>query len=180
VTLEEVASMGSVKRMIFDAKGMTEDAHKLLAEAKLERAQVSNAVELSDQMQAAKQQIVKNVTTRRQTDAMKQEVDQAAKRAERGQALYDRPEHVYRVPEGVGRVAQVARAVAPNSLQGMQVAEVERMTAKALDVAWKNPQHQNEFHQRVSRFVLPADERRKQQEKEQAQKLERGNGMERG
>ncbi|MFC0254480.1 hypothetical protein, partial [Massilia consociata] len=87
-------------------------------------------------------------------------------------------EHIYRVPETVTRVVDRARAIAPTSLQGMQLAEVERMTAKAVDVEWKAPASQREFDVRVSRFVLPAVERRQQQEKEQARQ-QKGQGMER-
>ena len=52
------------------------------------------------------------------------------------------------------------------------------MTAKAVDVEWKAPASQREFDVRVSRFVLPAVERRQQQEKEQARQ-QKGQGMER-
>jgi hypothetical protein len=53
------------------------------------------------------------------------------------------------------------------------------MTAKAVDVAWKAPASQREFDVRVSRFVLPAVERRQQQEREQARQQQKGQGMER-
>ena len=175
-TQEHIAGMGSVKRMWFDTKGMTEDANKLLADAKLERAQVNNAVELSPQLQAAHKQIAQNVITRKQAVATTRELVDVVQRSDRGQALYDRQEHIYRIPESVGRVIEKARTIAPNSLQGMQLAEVERMTAKAVDVAWMKPEKKNEFEVRASRFVLPAEERRKQQEKEQAQALTKGQG----
>jgi hypothetical protein len=176
VTLEDIAGMGAVKRMLYDTKGMTEEANKLLADAKLERVQVNNAVELSDQVQAARKQIAQNVITRKQAVATTRELVDVVQRSDLGQALYARPEHVYRIPESVGRVVEKARTIAPNSLQGMQLAEVERMTTKAVDVAWTKPEKKNEFEVRVSRFVLPADERRKQQEKEQAQQKEQGQG----
>lgn len=175
-TQEHIASMGSVKRMWFDTKGMTEDANKLLADAKLERAQLNNAVELSSQVQAAHKQIAQNVITRKQAVATTRELVDVVKRSDRGQALYDRQEHIYRIPESVGRVVEKARTIAPNSLQGMQLAEVERMTTSAADVAWTKPEKKNELEVRMSRFVLPAEERRKQQEKEQALAKDQGRG----
>jgi hypothetical protein len=177
-TLADVAGMGSLKRLMYDTKAMTEEAHQLLAAAKLERAQVGNAVELSPEVQAAlKADELAKRTRLRTVEAIK-ELDQVLTRTERGQAPHQRQEHIYRVPETVTRVVDRARAIAPTSLQGMQLAEVERMTAKAVDVEWKAPASQREFDVRVSRFVLPAVERRQQQEKEQARQ-QKGQGMER-
>lgn len=178
-TLADVASMGGVKRFLYDTKGMTEDAEKLLAAAKLERVQVGNAIELSPEVQAALKANEQATQARRQTFVTVKELDQVLDRTERGLAPWQRPEHIYRVPETVTRVVDRARAIAPASLQGMQAAEVERMTAKAVDVAWKAPASQREFDVRVSRFVLPAVERRQQQEREQARQQQKGQGMER-
>jgi hypothetical protein len=178
-TLADIDSMGSIKRFMYDTKGMTEDAHKLLEAGKLERIQVGNAVELSPEVQAALKADEQAKQTRVRTVQMVKELDQVLTRTERGQAPYQRPEHVYRLPDTVTRVVDRARAIAPTSLQGMQLAEVERMTAKAVDVAWKAPASQREFDVRVSRFVLPADERRQQQEREQARQQQKGHGMER-
>jgi hypothetical protein len=177
--LAEVAGMGGIKRFMYDTKGMTDDAHKLLAAAKLERIQVGNAVELSPEVQAALKADELAAQARRQTVVMVKELDQVLTRTERGLAPWERPEHIYRVPETVTRVVDRARAIAPASLQGMQIAEVEKMTAKAVDVAWKAPASQREFDVRVSRFVLPAVERRQQQEREQARQQQKGQGMER-
>lgn len=178
-TLADVASMGGVKRLLYDTKGMTEDAEKLLAAAKLERVQVGNAIELSPEVQAALKANELATQARRQTFVTVKELDQVLDRTERGLAPWQRPEHIYRVPETVTRVVDRARAIAPASLQGMQAAEVERMAAKAVDVAWKAPASQREFDVRVSRFVLPAVERRQQQEREQARQQQKGQGMER-
>lgn len=178
-TLADVASMGGVKRFLYDTKGMTDDAEKLLAAAKLERAQVGNAIELSPEVQAALKADERATQVRRHVVVKVKELDQVLTRTERGLAPYQRPEHVYQVPETVTRVVDRARAIAPASLQGMQLAEVERMTAKAVDVAWKAPASQREFDVRVSRFVLPAVERRQQQEREQARQQQKGQGMER-
>lgn len=178
-TLADVASMGGVKRFLYDTKGMTEDAEKLLAAAKLERAQVGNAIELSPEVQAAIKANEQATQARRQTFVTVKELDQVLDRTERGLAPWQRPEHIYRVPETITRVVDRARAIAPASLQGMQAAEVERMTAKVVDVAWKAPASQREFDVRVSRFVLPAVERRQQQEREQARQQQKGQGMER-
>jgi len=178
-TLADVASMGGVKRFLYDTKGMTEDAEKLLAAAKLERAQVGSAIDLSPEVQAALKANELATQARRQTFVTVKELDQVLDRTERGLAPWQRPEHIYRVPETVTRVVDRACAIAPASLQGMQAAEVERMTAKAVDVAWKAPASQREFDVRVSRFVLPAVERRQQQEREQARQQQKGQGMER-
>lgn len=178
-TLADVAGMGGIKRFMYDTKGMTEDAHKLLAAAKLERVQVSNAVELSPEVQAALKADELAAQARRQTVVMVKELDQVLTRTERGLAPWERPEHIYRVPETVTRVVDRARAIAPASLQGLQATEVERMTAKAVDVAWKTPASQREFDVRVSRFVLPAVERRQQQDREQAREKQQGPSMSR-
>lgn len=177
--LTEIAGMGSFKRLMYDTKGSTEEAHKLLAAAKLERVQVGNAVELSPEVQTALQANDRATQARRQTVVMVKELDQVLTCTERGLAPWQRPEHIYRVPETVIRVVDRARAIAPASLQGIQLAEVERMTAKAVDVAWKAPASQREFDVRVSRFVLPAVERRQQQEREQARDKQQGHGMSR-
>ena len=178
-TLADIDSMGSIKRFMHDTKWMTEEAHKLLAAAKLERVQVGNAIELSPEVQAALKTNEQATQARRQTFVTVKELDQVLDRTERGLAPWQRPEHIYRVPESVARVVDRARAIAPASLQGMQAAEVERMTAKAVDVAWKAPASQREFDVRVSRFVLPAVERRQQQEREQARQQQKGQGMKR-
>lgn len=178
-TLADVAGMGGIKRFMYDTKGMTEDAHKLLAAAKLERVQVGNAIELSPEVQAALKADELATQARRQTVVMVKELDQVLDRTERGLTPWQRPEHIYRVPETVTRVVDRARAIAPASLQGMQAAEVERMTAKAVDVAWKTPASQREFDVRVSRFVLPDVDRRQQQEREQAREKQQGPSMSR-
>jgi len=59
----------------------------------------------------------------------------------------------------------------------MQTMEVERMTARAVDVAWKKPESQREFDVRVSRFVLPAEQRRQMQERDQVKQSQRNQGM---
>jgi hypothetical protein len=177
--LADVASMGGVKRFLFNTKEMTEGGHKLLAAAKLERAQVGNAIDLSPEVQAVLKANELATQARRQTFVAVKELDEVLTLTERGLAPWQRPEHIYRVPETVTRVVDRARAIAPASLQGMQAAEVERMTAKAVDVAWKAPASQREFDVRVSRFVLPAVERRQQQEREQARQQSKGHGMER-
>lgn len=178
-TLADVAGMGGIKRFMYDTKAMTEEAHKLLAAAKLERVQVGNAVELSPEVQAALKADELAAQARRQTVVMVKELDQVLTRTERGLAPWERPEHIYRVPETVTRVVDRARAIAPVSLQGLQATEVEKMTAKAVDVAWKTPASQREFDVRVSRFMLPAVERRQQQEREQARQQRQGQGIER-
>lgn len=177
--LADVASMGSVKRFMFNTKEMTEGAHKLLAAAKLERVQVGNAIELSPEVQAALKANELATQARRQTFVAVKELDEVLTRTERGLAPWQRPEHIYRVPETVTRVVDRARAIAPASLQGMQAAELERMTAKAVDVAWKAPASQREYDVRVSRFVLPAVERRQQQQEREQARQRPGQGMER-
>ena len=176
--LADVAGMGGIKRFMYDTKGMTEDAHKLLAAAKLERVQVGNAIELSPEVQAALKADELATQARRQTVVMVKELDQVLDRTERGLAPWQQPQHIYRVPEIVTRVVDRARAIAPASLQGMQLAEVEKMTAKAVDVSWKAQASQRELDVQKSRFVLPAMERR-QQERERAREKQQGQGMSR-
>jgi hypothetical protein len=175
--LQDIAGMGFVKRQLLDTKWMTEEANRRIAQAKAERDQVLQAVERSPEMQAAQAAAAEAARKRQQVGATIGELGQLVPRAERGQALFDRPEHIYRVPESVGRVVDKARAIAPHGVKGMPAADIERLTIKALDVAWKAPESQNEFQVRVSRFVVPAEQRRQLQEKEQARKQDQGHGL---
>ena len=176
-TLEEVAGMGFLAGKWNNAQGMTEAAHKLQAEAKDERGQILADIEQSPQVKAAREANRQAKQARERTADAAQELGQILERSECGQALHQRPEHIYRIPETIGRVVNKARAIAPNSLKGMQLAEVERMTAKAADVSWKEQPNQNDFQKRVSRFVVPAEQRRQLQEKEQAKNQDRSYGL---
>jgi hypothetical protein len=175
-TLEDIAGMGMAKRLWFDTKGMTAEAAKMMENAKLERTQVSNAVEVSPEVEAAKQA---NLVIERRRPFIKvelEDLEKAAQDIERGQALYQLPKNGYRVPDAVMRVVERARTTAPNSLAGMRAEEVERMTTKAIDVEWKKPESQHEFKVRASRFVLPAEQRKQLQEREAKKALERNSG----
>jgi len=172
-TLQDIAGMGGLKKLMYDTKGMTQEANTQLSQAKAERDQVLQAVERSPEMQAAQAAAAEAVRKRQQVGATIGELGQLVPRAERGQALFDRPDHIYRVPETVGRVADKARAIASHGVKGMPAADIERLTIKALDVAWKAPESQNEFQVRVSRFVVPA-EQRQLQGKAQARNQDRG------
>lgn len=163
-TLQDIAGMGFVKKRLMDTKWMTEEANRRIAQAKAERDQVLQAVERSPEMQAAQAAAAEAVRKRQDVGATIGELGQLVPRAERGQALFDRPEHIYRVPDAVGRVVEKARAIAPHGVKRMPAADIEQLTIKALDVAWKAPESQNEFQVRVSRFVVPAEQRRQLQE----------------
>lgn len=179
-TLEDVAGMGFIKRQLNDTKWMTEQAHKMQAEAQHERVQILATIEQSPQVQAALEANKQAKQTRLRTADAAQELGKIAARSDPGQAPYELKKHSYTVPEVVKRVVDKARAIAPNSLQGMQLAELERMTAKAADVAWKAPGNQNEFQVRVSRFVVPAEQRRQrqqQQQREQSQEQDNSPGL---
>lgn len=176
-TLQDIAGMGGLKKLMYDTKGMTEEAHTRIAQAKAERDQVLQAVERSPEMQAAHAAAAEATRKRQRMVDTIGELGQLVPRAERGQALFDRPEHIYRVPEAVGRVVEKARAIAPHGVKGVPAADVERMTVKAIDVAWRAPESQNEFQVRVSRFVVPAEQRRQLQEKGKAQDKSHGLGL---
>lgn len=175
-TLDDIAGMGFIKRQLNDTKWMTEQAHKLQEEAKHDRAQVAAAVEHSPQVQAALKANDQTKQTRQRTAVDAQELAKIAAR-EPGQAPYELRKHSYTVPKAVERVMNKARAIAPNSLQGMQLAEVERMTARAADVAHKEQDNQNDFQKRVSRFVVPAEQRRQQLQREQSQARDNSPGL---
>lgn len=178
-TFKHIAGMGRFKRAWFDTKGMTEEANNLLEAAKLERAQVRNSVNLSPEVQAAEKAIGESEQGRRRVAATLDELKDVESRMVRGEAAYKRPEHIYRVPDGVTRVIEKARQIAPGALAGMQATEMEEMAARAVDVAWKKPESQREFDVRVSRFVLPAEQRKRLHERDQAKQRQRGQGMER-
>lgn len=177
-TLDDIAGMGFFARKMHDIKGMTDEAHQLQEEARRDRAQVEATISQSPQVQAALKANEQAKQARGRTADAAQELGQILERSELGQALHQRPERTYSVPETVGRVVNKARAIAPNSLQGMQLAEVERMTAKAADVAWTAPREgTNEHLVKVSRFVVPAEQRRQLQQKEHAKNQEQGHGL---
>jgi len=174
-TLEDIAGMGFFTRKMHDIKGMTAEAHQLQEEAKHDRAQVAAAIEQAPQVQAARKANEQAKQTRDRAADDAQELAKIAARAP-SQAPYELPKHSYTVPNAVERVVNKARAIAPNSLQGMQLAEVERMTAKAADVAWTPPREgTNEHLVKVSRFVVPAEQRRQRQLQQREQSQERDN-----
>jgi hypothetical protein len=156
-TLEEVAGLGFLAGK-WKAKGMTEAAHKLQAEAKDERDQILCDIERSPEVQAARKANQEAKQARLRTADAAQELGKILERSERGQALHERPAHSYNLPEVVGRVLNKARSIAPNSLQGMQLADVERMTAKAAEVVWIKPEGVNPHLEKVSRFVVPREQ----------------------
>lgn len=153
-TLQDIAGMGGLKKLMYDTKGMTQEANTQICQAKAERDQVLQAVERSPEMQAAQAVVAEATRKRQQVGATIGELGQLMPRAERGQALFDRPEHIYRMPEAVGRVVDKARAIAQHGVKGMSTAEVEKMTARAIDVAWKAPEGANDHLMAVSRFVM--------------------------
>lgn len=176
-TFQHIASMGTLKRFMYDTKAMTQEANELIANAKLERVQVRNSVNLSPEVQEAEKAIGEVEQGRRRVAATLDELKDIEPRIVRGEAAYKRPEHIYQVPDGVTRVIEKARQTAASTLVGMQTMEVERMTARAVDVAWKKPESQREFDVRVSRFVLPAEQRRQMQERDQVKQSQRNQGM---
>lgn len=178
-TFEHIAGMGTLKRLMYDTKAMTEEANKLLEAAKLERVQVRNSVNLSPEVQTAEKALGEVEQGRRRVAATLDELKNIESRIARGEAAYKRPDHIYRVPDGVARVVEKARQIAPGTLVGMPAMEVEQMVVRAVDVAWKKPGSQREFDVRVSRFVLPAEQQRQLQEHNQAKQNQRSQGMER-
>jgi len=123
-TLQDIAGMGGLKKLMYDTKGMTQEANTQICQAKAERDQVLQAVERSPEMQAAQAVVAEATRKRQQVGATIGELGQLMPRAERGQALFDRPEHIYRMPEAVGRVVDKARAIAQHGVKGMSTAEV--------------------------------------------------------
>ena len=89
------------------------------------------------------------------------------------QPLWQRPA-LYRLPETVTRVVDAARSMAPAAAQAMPPAEVQRMTDRAADVAWTAPASQREYELAKSRFVLSAEERQQQLEREAKRGRSRG------
>lgn len=153
--LQEIAGMGFVKKRLMDIKWMTEEATRRIDQAQAERDQVQQAVERSPEMLAA----VEAGRKRQRLQSVMDDLRQLAPRAESGQALFDRGERNYLVPETTGRVVDKARSIAPLGVKGLPAADIEKMTAKAIGVAWKAPEGANEHLVKVSRFVVPAEQR---------------------
>jgi len=173
-TLEEVAGLGFLAGK-WKAKGMTETAHKLQAEAKDERGQILADIERSPEVQAVRKANRQAKQARDGAPEAVTELGQILVNVEQGQALHQRQANSYNLPEVIGRVVNKARAIAPNSLQGMQLADVERMTAKAAEVSWTKPEGVNPHLEKVSRFVVPREQRVQQlqrsQERDQGPRL---------
>jgi len=174
-TLDEVADMGFFAGKWNNAQGKTEAAHKLQAEARDERAQILADIEQSSEVQAVRKANRQAKQARDGAPEAVTELGQILVNVEEGQALHQRQANSYNLPELVGRVVNKARAIAPNSLQGMQLADVERMTAKAAEVSWIKPEGVNPHLEKVSRFVVPREQRVQQlqrsQERDQGPRL---------
>jgi hypothetical protein len=165
-TLEEVAGLGFLAGK-WKAKGMTETAHKLQAEAKDERGQILADIERSPEVQAVRKANRQAKQARDGAPEAVTELGQILVNVEQGQALHQRQANSYNLPEVIGRVVNKARAIAPNSLQGMQLADVKRMTAKAAEVSWIKPEGVNPHLEKVSRFVVPREQRVQQLQRSQ-------------
>lgn len=175
-TLADVDSMGILKRMVFDTQAMSEEARRLQTAAQVERDQVRAAVEQSPELRAARQSNQEQAQTRRRVVLTTDELREMQGRIAEGQPLWQRPAHLYRVPETVTRVVDAARAMAPAAVPAMPPAEVQRMTDRAADLAWTAPASQREYEVAKSRFVLPAEERQQQLEREAKREKSRGYG----
>ena len=178
-TLEDVDSMGVLKRMVFDTRAMSEEAHRLQTVAQVQRDQVRAAVEQSPELRAARQlnQEQEQEQTRRRVRSTTDKLREMQGRIAEGLPLWQRPVHVYRMPETVTRVVDAARSMAPSAAQAMPPAEVQRMTDRAADLAWRASANQREYEVAKSRFVLPADERQQQIEREAKREKSRGYGL---
>lgn len=175
-TLESVASMGVLKRMIYDTKAMTAEAQRLQRAAERERAQVEDAVAQSPELREGRRQQAEGEQTLRSASHSLKELGEMQARSERGQALWKQPKHVYRLPETVTRVLEAARAAAPTAVQSMPLPEVQRMAERAAEVAW-TPREGNLVEVLKSRFVLPAaEELRRQQLEREVQAQQKGRG----
>ena len=176
-TLADVDSMGVLKRMVFDTQAMSEEAHRLQTAAQVQRDQVRAAVEQSPELRAARQSNQEQEQMRRRVRSTTDELREMQGRIAEGQPLWQRPAHVYRLPETVTRVVDAARSMAPAAAQTMPPAEVQRMTSRAADVAWKAPANKREHEMAKSRFVLPVEERQQQLEREAKREKSRGYGL---
>ena len=174
-TLADVDSMGVLKRMVFDTQAVTAEAHRLQTVAKTERDQVRAAVEQSPELRVARQSNQQQEQTRRRIVSNTHELGEMQRRIAEGQPLWQRPA-LYRLPETVTRVVEAARSMAPAAAQAMPPAEVQRMTDRAADVAWTAPAGQREYEVVKSRFVLPAEERQQQLERQVKREKSRGYG----
>lgn len=156
--VDDIASMGRVKRLAYDIKGMTANAEKLQADAKLERAQVGNAVELSPEVKAAHLTNGANAEKRRLAAYRMDDIKDLVPCIERGEPLH-KGDRSYRLSDGVALVIERARAIAVKMVATMQAVDVEKMIKRAIDVAWKRPENVHELDVMKSRFVIPMEQR---------------------
>ena len=163
-TLDDVGSMGLIKRVFYDTRAMTAEATQLLAQVEAGRQAADAAVEQSPGVLAAQKANSENDAQRRRILGTMKELTEMALRVKRDEALFHREAHMLRLPESVALVVEKARAIAPKMLTGMANGDIERMTGKAIEVAWKKPENSREFQMQLSRFVLPALQQMQEQE----------------
>ena len=178
-TLDDVNSMGLIKRVFYDTRAMTAEATQLLEQVQAGRQAAEAAVEQSPAVLAAQKANSENDAQRRRILGTIKELTEMALRVKRDEALFHRAAHMLRLPESVALVVEKARAIASTVLAGMANGDIERMTGKAIEVAWRKPENSREFQVQLSRFVLPAAERIQQQEQEKAKQRRKGPGHER-
>ena len=164
-TLDDVNSMGLIKRVFFDTRAMTAEATQLLKQVQAGRQAAEAAVAQSPGVLAAQRANGDNDAQRRRILGTIKEMTEMALRVKRDEAPFHRAAHMLRLPESVALVVEKARQIAPTMLAGMANGDIERMTGKAIEVAWKKLENSREFQVQLSRFVLPAGERVQEQEK---------------
>lgn len=170
-TLDDVASMGKLKRMLNNADALEASAQQLRKDAQLERRQVDNAVALSPEMREANSANDRSENRRLQIKQDIKEVEEIALRTQRGESAWRQPSHVYRLPEAVTKVLDRAREIAVQMIAKMQAIDVEALLKRAIEMKWTKPERVNDMTMMQSKFVATPENAKLKREYDQAQAL---------
>ena len=152
-TLDNVASMGRLKRMVVGADALEANAHQLRRDARNEREQVDKDIDRSPEMQAAVRINARGADQRKQIAFEVKAVEEIALRTERGESAWKQPSHVTRLPEAVSKVLDRAREIAASMVAKMKTIDVEALLKRAIDLKYVKPDRINDVQMAQSKFV---------------------------
>jgi hypothetical protein len=178
-TLDNVASMGRLKRMVVGADALEANAHQLRRDARNEREQVDKDIDRSPEMQAAVRINARGADQRKQIAFEVKAVEEIALRTERGESAWKQPSHVTRLPEAVSKVLDRAREIAASMVAKMKTIDVEALLKRAIDLKYVKPDRTNDVQMAQSKFVqTPAQiQERRVRVQEQDKGHDMGNSM---
>ncbi|MBC7706954.1 MAG: MobA/MobL family protein [Rhodoferax sp.] len=178
-TLDELAPMGKIKRMLNNADAIEANARQIRKDAQREREQIDKDIDRSPEMQAAIRINAQSADQRKQIAFEVKEMDEIALRTERGESVWKQPSHVTRLPEAIVKVLDHAREIAASMVAKMQAIDVEALLKRAIEMKWTQPENVNSVKMAQSRFVqTPAQvQAQRVRAQEKTNSRDQGHGM---